>query len=70
MNRAEMIEKIMDEMAQMSTDEQEEVLVVLQIIKGEYPENQEAVLRVKRRVMEWHQQGYPVADALIRYFTG
>ena len=70
MNRDEMIEEILDKMEQMSTDEKEELLVVLQIINGETPDDQAAALRVKRKVMEMQQQGYPVADELIRYFAG
>ena len=70
MNREEMIEEILDKMEQMSTDEKEELLVVLQIINGETPDDQAAALRVKRKVMEMQQQGYPVADELIRYFAG
>lgn len=70
MNRAEMIEEILDRMEQMSTGEKEEVLVVLQIMKGETPDDQEAVLRVKRKVMEMQKRGYFVDDSLIRYFTG
>ena len=70
MNRDEMIEEILDKMEQMSTDEKEELLVVLQIINGETPDDHAAALRVKQRVMEMQQQGYPVDDALIRYFAG
>lgn len=70
MNRDEMIEEILDKMEQMSTDEKEEFLVVLQIINGETPDDQAAALRVKRKVMEMQQQGYPVGDELIRYFAG
>ena len=70
MNRDEMIEEILDKMEQMSTDEKEEVLVVLQIIKGETPDDQAAALRVKRKVMEWQKKGYSVDDTLIRYFAG
>ena len=70
MNRDEMIEEILDKMEQMSTDEKEEFLVILQIINGETPDDQAAALRVKRKVMEMQQQGYPVADELIRYFAG
>ena len=70
MNRAEEIEKIMGKVAQMSPDKQEEFLVAIQIVSGKVPTNQAAVLRVKQRVMEMQQQGYPVGDELIRYFAG
>lgn len=70
MNREEMIEEILDKMEQMSTDEKEEFLVILQIINGETPDDQAAALRVKRKVMEWQKKGYPVGDELIRYFAG
>lgn len=70
MNRDEMIEEILDKMEQMSTDEKEEVLVILQIINGETPDDQAAALRVKRKVVEMQQQGYSVDDTLIRYFAG
>lgn len=70
MNRDEMIEEILDKMEQMSTDEKEEVLVILQIVSGKVPTNQVAARRVKRNVMEMQQQGYPVGDELIRYFAG
>lgn len=70
MNRDEMIEEILDKMEQMSTDEKEELLVVLQIINGENPDDQAAALRVKRKVMEWQKKGYSVDDTLIRYFAG
>lgn len=70
MNRDEMIEEILDKMEQMTADEKEEFLVVLQIINGETPDDQAAALRVKRKVMEMQQQGYPVDDELIRYFAG
>lgn len=70
MNRDEMIEEILDKMEQLLPDEKEEVLVVLQIINGEAPEDQAAALRVKRKVMEWQKKGYSVDDALIRYFAG
>jgi hypothetical protein len=70
MNRDEMIEEILDKMEQMSTDEKEEFLVILQIINGETPDDQAAALRVKRKVMEWQKKGYSVDDTLIRYFAG
>ena len=70
MNRDEMIEEILDKMEQMSTDEKEEFLVVLQIINGETPDDQAAALRVKRKVVEWQKKGYSVDDTLIRYFAG
>lgn len=70
MNREEMIEEILDKMEQMSTDEKEEFLVILQIINGETPDDQAAALRVKRKVMEWQKKGYSVDDTLIRYFAG
>ena len=70
MNRNEMIEEILDKMEQMSTDEKEEFLVILQIINGETPDDQAAALRVKRKVMEWQKKGYSVDDTLIRYFAG
>ena len=57
MNREEMIEEILDKMEQMSTDEKEEFLVILQIINGETPDDQAAALRVKRKVMEWQKNG-------------
>lgn len=70
MNRDEMIEEIMNEMKQMSISEKEEVLVVLQIMNGETPDDQAAVLRVKRQVMEMQKRGCFVDDSLIRFFTG
>lgn len=70
MNRAEMIDEILDKMEQMSTDEKEEFLVILQIFNGETPDDQAAALRVKRNVMEWQKKGYSVDDTLIRYFAG
>ena len=70
MNREEMIEEILDKMEQMSTDEKEEFLVILEIINGETPDDQAAALRVKRKVMEWQKKGYSVDDTLIRYFAG
>ena len=70
MNREEMIEEILDKMEQMSPDEKEEFLVILQIINGETPDDQAAALRVKRKVMEWQKKGYSVDDTLIRYFAG
>lgn len=70
MNRDEMIEEILDEMEQLQPDEKKEVLVILQIINGEPPEDQAAALRVKRKVVEWQKKGYSVDDTLIRYFAG
>ena len=70
MNRDEMIEEILDEMEKLPPDEKKEVLVILQIINGEAPDDQAAVLRVKRKVMEWQKKGYSVDDTLIRYFAG
>lgn len=70
MNRAEMIEKILDEMEQLTPDEQKEFLTILQIINGETPEDQAAALRLKRKVMEWQKKGYPIGDELISYFAG
>ena len=70
LTKEEMIEEILDKMEQMSTDEKEEFLVILQIINGETPDDQAAALRVKRKVMEWQKKGYSVDDTLIRYFAG
>lgn len=70
MNRDEMIEEILDEMEQLPPDEKKEVLVILQIINGEPPEDQAAALRVKRKVMEWQKKGHSVDDTLVRYFAG
>lgn len=68
--RYAMIAEIMDKMAQMTHEEQEEVVVVLQILKGDAPANHEAASRVKRKVMEWQKKGHSVDDTLIRYFAG
>lgn len=70
MNRDEMIEEILDEMEQLTPDEKKEVLVILQIINGEAPDDQAAALRVKRKVVEWQKKGYSVDNTLIRYFAG
>ena len=70
MNRDEMIEEILDKMEQLPPDEKKEVLVVLQIINGETPDDKAAALRVKRKVVEWQKKGYSVDDTLIRYFAG
>lgn len=70
MNRAEEIEKIMEKVAQMSPDKQEEFFAAIQIVSGKVPTNQAAALRVKQRVMEMQKQGFPVGDELICYFAG
>lgn len=70
MKREELLDMIRRELAKLSEEQKDELLVVMQIEKGEAPTNLAAVLRVKRTVMEMQKEGYPVGDALLRYFTG
>lgn len=70
MNREELLVKIEQEVKKLSYDQKEEFFAYLQIVAGETPTNQDAVLRVKNTVMKMQEKGYPVEEKVLRYFTG
>lgn len=70
MDREKEIEKVLDEVKQLTHDEKEEFLAGLQIISGKAPANPAAALRLTKKVAECQEKGTPVPAALLRNFAG